>query len=100
MVVLKGVFPLALIVRKMSGHSVIQIYTYIESKKASHHNTLRIMHKLKGVVVVQFFYFRFCLNNGGGQIYLIILEIVLTHNLHLERLLASYCSAQLFYSII
>ena len=29
------------------------------------------------------------LNNGGGQIYLIILKIVLTPKLHLERLLAS-----------
>ena len=31
-----------------------------------------------------------------GQIYLILLEIVLTHNLHLERLLASLALSQTF----
>ena len=35
------------------------------------------------------FYPGLSLNNGGGRIYLIILEIVLTPNLHLEWLLAS-----------
>ena len=41
------------------------------------------------VVVVQLLNLVLSLNNGGGRIYLILLEIVLTPNLHLERLLAS-----------
>ena len=36
-----------------------------------------------------FFYPVLSLNNGGGRIYLIILQMELTANLHLERLLAS-----------
>ena len=35
-------------------------------------------------------------NNGGGQIYLILLEIVLTHSLHLEQLLASLSFSKTF----
>ena len=38
----------------------------------------------------QFFFPGLSPNNGGGQIYPIVLEIVLTPNLHLERLLASF----------
>ena len=35
-------------------------------------------------------------NNAGGQIYFILLEIALTYNLHLERLLASLAFSPTF----
>ena len=47
------------------------------------------------VVVVQFFYPVLSPNNGGGRIYLIP-TIVLTPNLHLERLLALLLLSQAF----
>ena len=48
------------------------------------------MHARMYVVVVQFFPNPFFSpNNGCGQIYLVLLWIVLTHSLHLERALAS-----------
>ena len=41
------------------------------------------------VVAVLYFLNPFFPNNGGGQIYLIMLEIILAQNLHLKQLLAS-----------
>ena len=43
------------------------------------------------LVVLVVLFLIFSQNNGGGQIYLILLEIVLTPNLYLERLCHHLC---------
>ena len=54
---------------------------------------LIVLRRIRGGVVVVVLFIKnpvLSLNDGGGRIYLIILEIVLTHNLHLERLLVLF----------
>ena len=55
-----------------------------------------IMYPVIVVVLVRFFYPILSTNNRGGRSCLIILEIVSSHNLHPEQLLASFSFSPIF----